>query len=78
MLGTRVRDRITGFSGVITGFVQYISGCNQALVSAPVDKDGKIMDANWFDIQRLERTDESVIVLDNGQTPGCDAPAPKR
>lgn len=78
MLGTRVRDRITGFSGVVTGFVQYISGCNQALVSPGVDKDGKLMETNWFDIQRLERTDDSLIVLENGLTPGCDAPAPKR
>lgn len=78
MLGTRVRDRITGFSGVVTGYVQYISGCNQVLVNPGVDKDGKLMDGNWFDVQRVERIDNSLIVLENGETPGCDAPAPKR
>lgn len=78
MLGTRVRDMITGFSGVVTGFVEYISGCNQALVIPPVDEKGAMQEGQWFDIQRLERLGDSLIVLDNGQAAGPDMPAPKR
>lgn len=32
-LGKSYRDRITGVIGTATGYVQYLSGCNQALIS---------------------------------------------
>lgn len=78
-LGTRVTDKITGFTGVVTGYVVYISGCNQALVVPQVGPDGACRDSQWFDEQRLI-TDETFepIVLFNGNTPGCDMAAPKR
>jgi hypothetical protein len=53
-LGSKVRDEITGFSGIITGFVTYLSGCDQALVVRKVTADGAFKDAQWFDEQRLE------------------------
>jgi len=78
-LGMKVRDRITGFEGIITGHVVYISGCNQDLVNPRVDADGKLRDSQWFDEQRLELVPgETVVVLDNVETPGCDAEPPKR
>lgn len=77
-LGARFRDRITGFTGVATGLVQYISGCNQVLL-VPAAKDGnELKSGEWFDVQRVEVIDGDVIVLDNQHTPGCDQPAPKR
>ncbi|MFL5327383.1 MAG: hypothetical protein ACJ8C4_00580 [Gemmataceae bacterium] len=77
-LGIRVKDKITGFVGVVTGFVQYISGCNQVLVAPPVDKDGKRIDSEWFDVQRLERVDDSKVTLDNADHAGADSEPPKR
>lgn len=78
-LGITVKDKITGFSGIVTGFVQYISGCNQALVAPRVGSDGRQGDSCWFDVQRLERNvDVPTLVLDNGATPGCDRAAPHR
>lgn len=77
MLGLTVRDRITGFTGVVTGHCRYISGCHQALV-VPRMQDGKLPESQWFDVQRLEDVGEGRIVLDNGDTPGCDKAAPKR
>lgn len=77
-LGRKYRDRITGFSGMATGRVVYISGCNQVLVSPPVDGDGKPRDPQWFDEQRLEDLGGETLVLDNAATPGPDLPAPKR
>jgi hypothetical protein len=77
-LGRSYRDRITGFKGMATGHVRYISGCNQVLLAPPVDKDGKLRDAQWFDEQRLEDQGGKTLVLDNSKTPGFDAPAPKR
>jgi len=78
-LGHTYRDKITGFSGVATGFVQYISGCNQALIQPRVSDDGSMRDSQWFDQQRLDEDKTMpVVALDNGSTPGCDRAAPKR
>jgi hypothetical protein len=53
LLGSRVKDRVTGFSGVVTtvGFDLY--GCIQGVVNPGVDKDGKPQDSQWFDVNRL-------------------------
>ncbi|MGE3857212.1 MAG: hypothetical protein AB7G21_09690 [Dehalococcoidia bacterium] len=77
-LGVTAKDRITGFEGVATGFVVYISGCNQALLVAK-SVDGKEGVASWFDEQRLEVNPlVEAIRLDNSKTPGFDAPPPVR
>ena len=77
-LGIKVTDKVTGFTGVVTGFVEYLSGCNQALVQPTVDKEGKLMESHWFDVQRLEQVGQNIVTLDNGPTPGADREAPKR
>ena len=79
-LGQKVRDRISGFAGVVTGRAQYISGCAQALVAPTVTADGAFRNSEWFDEQRLEAThpEERPIELDNSETPGCDRQAPRR
>lgn len=77
-LGVKVTDRITGFSGVVTGHVRYITGCNQVLVVPRVKADGSYVDAQWFDEQRLRIETDDPIVLNNSVTPGCDMPAPVR
>lgn len=76
-LGITAKDKITGFEGVVTGICSYISGCSQALLTPPV-KDGAFVEAHWFDLQRLEAQPGEPVVLDNGETPGFDMPAPKR
>lgn len=79
ILGATYRDKITGFIGVATGCVTYISGCNQVLLNPKIGADGLMREAQWFDQQRLEVLEfEAVIKLDNGDTPGCCAPAPIR
>jgi len=78
-LGTTATDRITGFKGVLVGFCAYMTGCAQYLVQPRMGADGKIEESRWFDEQRLVIDEaEPRITLDNGTTPGCDKPAPKR
>lgn len=77
-LGKTYRDKITGFEGVATGYVQYITGCNQVLL-APKAADGAMKDSQWLDEQRLEVVPAvQVITLNNGSNPGCDRAAPRR
>ncbi len=77
-LGWTYIDKVTGFRGVAVGRVEYLTGCNQVLLVPRVDKDGKEVESKWLDEQRLD-VDESAapIQLNNEQTPGFDAPAPK-
>lgn len=77
-LGMKAKDKITGFEGTVTGYVEYISGCNQVLLTPSVDDKGAARDSGWFDVQRIEQVGSEVLVLDNGDTPGCDMPAPVR
>ena len=76
-LGRTYKDKITGFKGIATGFVTYISGCNQAML-APLAKDGAFVESQWFDEQRLISVGDKIVSLDNGKTPGFDKAAPKR
>lgn len=79
ILGATYRDKITDFEGVCTGFVQYLTGCNQALLVGKVSHNGGEAPALWFDQQRLSIVAErEVIQLDNGSTPGFDKAAPIR
>lgn len=76
--GYTVKDVVTGFVGVVTGTVHYITGCNQCLVQPSATEDGKIPEGCWIDEQRLEVASEIPIVLDNGANPGFDKAPPIR
>lgn len=52
--GDYVKDLITGFSGVIISRADNITGCDRYCVQQPLDKDGKLSEAVWFDDQCLE------------------------
>lgn len=74
-LGSKVRDVISGFEGVATGYVIYLTGCAQYLVAPRVTSENKI-ESTWFDSQRLETVGDKVVVLNNTETPGADISAP--
>ncbi len=62
-LGSVVRDRITGFTGLVYGTHQYLSGCSKVtLQPMELDKDGKPRATEWFDEQQVEvlRTPDEV------------------
>lgn len=62
LLGKKARDRITGLQGVISSVCFDLYGCVQAGISPPVDKDGKLVDSRWFDVNRLEIVDETRVM----------------
>jgi len=51
-MGKKVKDSITGFSGIVTARAEYITGCRQYTVT-PKAKDNKHADSYWFDEDRL-------------------------
>tara|TARA_R110000868_G_scaffold139281_1_gene354044 strand:+ start:220 stop:513 length:294 start_codon:yes stop_codon:yes gene_type:complete len=62
LLGLKVRDKVTGITGVVAhvGFDLY--GCVQAVVNPGVDKDGKLKDTVWLDVSRLEILDSNPVM----------------
>lgn len=79
LIGLTGVDQITGFRGLITGEVTYISGCNQVLLTPKAKQDGELVGAQWLDEQRIVIDDQQPpVILHNGATPGADRPAPVR
>lgn len=62
LLGLFVKDRVTGFEGVVSSVCFDLYGCIQAFVSPGVDKDGKKQDGHWFDVNRLKVESEKPIM----------------
>ncbi|HEX2656127.1 MAG TPA: hypothetical protein VHN11_21095 [Xanthobacteraceae bacterium] len=53
-LGSTARDTITGFYGVITGRVNYLTGCDQYLVQPKTKSENEFVEARWFDENRID------------------------
>ncbi len=62
LLGFRVKDRVTGFEGVVSSVCFDLYGCIQAVVNPGLDKDGKPRDSHYFDIGRLEATSDDPVM----------------
>jgi hypothetical protein len=60
-LGDRVKEKITGFIGIVTGISHWLTGCSTCGVQSKGTNDGKPISPQWFDIGRLEVIDKNVI-----------------
>ena len=59
-LGMKVKDKITGFTGIVVSYSKHMNGCDRAWIQPPVDKDGKNIDGAWFDVVTLEVINEKL------------------
>ena len=55
-LGTKVKDSITGFSGIAVCRTEYLYGCVRIGIEPQELKDGKPVETHYFDEQRLSTT----------------------
>lgn len=60
-LGKEATDKITGFKGIITAKISYITGCDQYGITPPA-KDGKTFSTEYFDTGRVEIIGEGVEI----------------
>ena len=74
-LGDRVRDILTGFTGIVTGRVSYLTGCDQVLLLPRSSDETKMNDAQWFDIERVQLVDKGAVAL-AAAPGGMDLPLP--
>ena len=63
LLGKKVTDKVTGFSGVVTTISFDLYGCIQAVVNPGMDRDGKLGDQGWFDVSRLTVKDPRPVMV---------------
>lgn len=54
-LGDRVKDRVTGFTGIVVARSEYLHGCRRVGVQPEkLEKDGKPPEAAWFDEPQVD------------------------
>lgn len=76
VLGAKYRDTVSGFVGIAIGKSEWLNGCTTVGLRPPVDKDGKLIDANWFDYPQLEFI-ENVLGQSHNET-GGPKPTPRQ
>jgi hypothetical protein len=79
--GMIATDKMTGFSGLVVGFAQYITGCDQYLVAPQVapEKPGDLPESHWFDVNRLKfKKVPKPVKINTKRTRGAGKPAPRK
>lgn len=60
-LGDRVKDKLSGFTGIVIGETTWIYGCRRLTVQSEDMKEGKPIDPYSFDAPQLEVLKKSVL-----------------
>lgn len=79
LFGKEVKDKVTGFRGIVIGRCDYLFGCSQYGIAPKIGADGKKDEVEWFDEGRIEIVGEGVSPQSVvGASPGCEyQPHPK-
>lgn len=78
-LGDSAKDIITGFSGVVIGKCEYLTGCDQYALQPKTEKNGTYQDSRWFDSSRLKLLKKKIVDLTEkikADKPGADFSPP--
>ncbi len=73
-LGDLVKDKVSGFKGVIVSQHDYLNGCTRFTVQPLIDKDWKLPVSETFDMPQLETitVDAAESEPKEGRTGGPD------
>ena len=61
-LGDKVKDTVTGFAGIVVSKIEYLNGCMRLGIQAKMNKDGKIEEAQYFDIEQIKIVGKNLKV----------------
>ena len=73
LMGKTVKDRITGYEGVVEVLSFWLTGCVNAGIRGKLDKDGKVPELEYFDTKRLECQEAKKVTMDE-ENPGGPTP----
>jgi hypothetical protein len=62
LLGLKAKDKVTGFTGIITCISFDLYGCIQAVITPQMNADGKKEEGLWHDISRLVVLDRNPVM----------------
>lgn len=78
-LGLMAKEKITGFSGIITARCEFLTGCNRYCVQPTGLVNGRPVDSLYFDESQIEIIGEGINREDvTGKEPGACAPNPSK
>jgi hypothetical protein len=60
-MGDLVKDKVSGFEGIIVSKHDYLNGCTRMSVQPKVDKDGKLPECQTFDKPQLKKIKSKVV-----------------
>lgn len=63
-LGMKCKDIITGFEGIAIAKTEWLTGCTRFGLQPPVDKDGKVPEAVWFDETAMTIVSEKRVCVE--------------
>lgn len=81
VMGQKVRDELTGYTGIVTGRAEYLTGCERVLVQPTFCKDGDLVEGAWIDIDRVVPVRGAKLFVLSRRTsngPGLVPPAGRR
>jgi hypothetical protein len=70
-LGDEVKDKVSGFSGIAIGRIEYINGCIQFGIKSKVKKTGELPKDNyWVDEKELDIVKKGAVKIEMKRTGG--------
>ncbi len=60
-LGKKVKDSVTGFEGIVSARVEYLSGCIQYLIRPTIAEKGKFPEGEYIDEGVLKVTGNGIL-----------------
>ena len=65
-LGKKGTDRVTGLTGTIIGYVEYLTGCNQYLIVPKCKKgeENKKPTGHWIDDNRIDVKGKKIKLIE--------------
>ena len=76
-MGDKVKDTLSGFTGVVLARSEHMTGCNQLYVLPDSTETNEMKSGHWFDVERMEKLEDRVVEVKSRRT-GRDIPPPSR
>ena len=78
-LGKIGKDKITGFTGVLTARCEFLTGCSRYCIQPRELKEGKPIDGIYFDESQIEVVGDGLLPEDvQGDDKGACSPNPTK
>lgn len=77
-LGDRVKDRVTGFKGIVVATTEWLNGCRRVGVQPEKLEEGKPGDLQWFDEPQVDIVAATVHVPFAAEKPAAPLTTTRR